>query len=47
MTEAQRSTAQRAGRTVFKAAPLQIVPVVWTPHGAFPLGARGKHGAPR
>lgn len=40
MTEARHLPASRAGRTVYKAAPAQSVPMVWTPHGMIPLRAR-------
>lgn len=47
MTEAQGLAAKRAGPTVFKAVPLQTIPVIWTPHGAFPLGTRRQHEVAR
>jgi hypothetical protein len=44
MTEARKLIDKPADRVVFKAAPVRNVPLVWTPHGVFPLGSPTRRG---
>lgn len=44
MTEARKLIDKPADRVVFKAAPIRNVPLVWTPHGVFPLGSPTRRG---